>query len=204
MISTRDTGLAERLIQSLEVHPAIDGVGLAGSRARGDANPLSDWDFEVKTADFPSVAGALPELVPPVEPLAQQWDRLSDHACYMLMLRGAVKVDLIFDEPHALERPWVVSAETLTGIDEHFWDWTIWLASKDSAGKQSLVGNELQKMHEHLLGPLGVVSTPASIENAVAAYLPALRSAEERLGVRVPAALKREVLDRLAGHGYAF
>ena len=204
MTSTRDTGLAERITESLQVHRSVEAVTLAGSRARGEAGPLSDWDFEVQTANFPSVAGALPGLVTPLVPLAQQWDRLSDHACYMLMLRGAVKVDLIFDEPHALERPWVVSAETLTGIDEHFWDWTIWLASKDSAGKQSLVGTELQKMHEHLLGPLGVVSTPASIENAVAAYLPTLRSAEERLGVRVPDVLKREVLDRLAGHVYAF
>jgi len=204
MTSTRETGLAERITESLPIHPAVDAITLAGSRARGDAGPLSDWDFEVQTADFPSVTGALPGLVAPLEPLAQQWDRLSDHACYMLMLRGAVKVDLIFEEPHALEPAWVLRAETLTGIDEHFWDWTIWLASKDSAGKQSLVGTELQKMHEHLLGPLGVVSTPASIENAVAAYLPALRSAEERLGVRVPDVLQREVLDRLAGHGYAF
>ena len=196
--------LADLVTEALERHPSVEAVTLAGSRARGDAGPLSDYDFEVHTADFPSVAGALPGLVALLAPLAQQWDRLSDHACYTLMLRGAVKVDLIFDEPHALERPWVVSAETLTGIDEHFWDWTIWLASKDSAGKQSLVGTELQKMHEHLLGPLGVVSTPASIENAVAAYLPALRSAEERLGVRVPDVLQREVLDRLAGHGYAF
>lgn len=204
MIKPRDTGLAEGITESVRVHPAIDAVTLTGSRARGENGLLSDWDFEVKTADFPSVAGALPELVAPLEPLAQQWDRLSDHACYMLMLRGAVKVDLIFEEPHALERPWIVSAETLTGIDEHFWDWTIWLASKDSAGKQSLVVTELQKMHGHLLVPLGVISTPRSIEDAVAAFLPALQRAEERLGVRVPDVLQREVLDRLAGHGYAF
>jgi hypothetical protein len=192
------------MIQSLEAHPAIDGVRLGGSRARGEADPLSDWDFEVQTADFRSVAGALPELVAPLEPLAQQWDRLSDHACYMLMLRGAVKVDLIFEEPHALEPPWVVSADTLTGIDEHFWDWTIWLAAKDRAGKRALVAMELEKMHAHLLGPLGVGETPAGIEQAVAAYLPALRHAEERLAVEVPRVLQREVLERLAGHGYAF
>lgn len=204
MTSTRDTGLAERITESLRVYRSVDAVALTGSRARGEAGPLSDWDFEVKTADFPSVAEALPRLVAPLQPLAKQWDRLSDHACYMLMLRGAVKVDLIFEEPHALERPWEVSGETLRGIDEHFWDWIIWLASKDSARKRSLVLTELQKMHAHLLGPLGVVSTPASIEDTVAAYLPALHSAEERQGVRVPGVLQREVLDRLAGHGYAF
>ena len=202
--STYDTGLAERIIQSLEAHPAIDGVRLGGSRARGEAGPLSDWDFEVATRNFGSVADALPELVAPLEPLAQQWDRLSDHACYMLMLRGAVKVDLIFEKPHALEPPWVVSADTLTGIDEHFWDWTIWLAAKDKSGKRELVEAELRKMHAHLLGPLGVDDVPSSIEQAVSAYLSALRHAEERLAVQVPPVLQREVLDRLARHGNAF
>ncbi len=36
----------------------------------------------------------------------------------MLMLRGPVKVDLIFpDVPRALEPPWTVSADTLEAID---------------------------------------------------------------------------------------
>ena len=41
-------------------HPAIHSVELIGSRARGDAGPLSDWDFEVETSDFRAVAEALP------------------------------------------------------------------------------------------------------------------------------------------------
>ena len=204
MIRTRNMGLAERIAESLRVHPSVDAVTLAGSRARDEAGPLSDWDFDLETSDFGSVAEALPALMRPLEPLAQQWDRLSDHACYMLMLPGAVKVDLIFEEPHSPEPPWELSAETLTEIDEHFWDWTIWLAAKDKAGKREIVLDELTKMHDHLLGPLGVSAPPASIEQAVPAYLPALRGAEERLGVRVPDVLQREVLDRLAGHGYAF
>ena len=193
MISDRDTGLAERLIQSLEVHPAIDGVGLAGSRARGDANPLSDWDFEVKTADFPSVAGALPALVAPVEPLAQQWDRLSDHACYMLMLRGAVKVDLIFDEPHEPEPPWDVSRETLKGIDDHFWDWMLWLRGKEGAGKGDFVATHLDKVFDHLLAPLGAEQPPASIPEAVDSYVETRSRAERRFGHRVPRDLEAEV-----------
>jgi len=204
VISTRETGLAKRVIKSLELHTAINGVSLAGSRGSGDAGPLSDWDFEVATRDFAAIAEALPLLIAPLALLAQQWDRLSDHACYMLMLRGAVKVDLIFDEPHEPEPPWDVSAETLKGIDDHFWDWTIWLAAKDRAGKREMVESELRKMHEHLLGPLGVDDVPASIEQAVAEYLSALRHAEERLAVQVSRVLQREVLDRLAGHGYAF
>jgi len=196
--------LSARLIESIGRHPAADKVRLSGSRASGEAGPLSDWDFEVKTADFRSVAGALPELVAPLAPLAQQWDRLSDHACYMLMLPGEVKVDLIFEEPHMPQPPWVVNSETLRRIDDHFWDWTIWLAAKELAGKQRLVATELQKMHAHLLGPLGVGELPSSIDQAVAAYIPALHRAEERLAVLVPSVLQREVLDRLAGHGYAF
>ena len=204
MISTRETGLAEGVIKSLELHPAINSVKLAGSRARGEAGPLSDWDFEVAARDFSAVAEALPLLIAPLEPLAEQWDRLSDHACYMLMLCGAVKVDLIFDEPHEPESPWDVSTETLKGIDDHFWDWTIWLAAKDRARKRELVESELRKMHAHLLAPLGVRETPAGIEQAVAAYLSALRHAEKRLAVQDPRVLQLEVQDRLARHGYAF
>jgi hypothetical protein len=173
-------------------------VRLAGSRAKGESGALSDWDFEVETRDFRAVADALPKLIAPLEPLAQQWDRLNDHACYMLMLRGVGKVDLIFDEPWQSKPPWVVSVETLRGIDDHFWDWTIWLAAKDRAGKRNLVAAELRKMHEHLLGPLGVDDVPSSIEQSVAAYLSALRHAEERLAVQVPPVLQREVLNRLA------
>ena len=109
---------AEQIPHVLARHPAIDSVVLAGSRARGEATALSDWDFTVETSDFPSVASALPALVAPLAPLAQQWDRLSDHACYMLMLRGVGKVDLIFDEPWESSPPWTVSAETLCGIDD--------------------------------------------------------------------------------------
>src|SRR5439155_25391022 len=111
MTSARETGLAERITESLPIHPAVDAITLAGSRARGDAGPLSDWDFEVQTSDFPSVAGALPGLVAPLEPLAQQWDRLSVDECHLLMLRGAAIVDDIFEKQRALEPRWVVSAE---------------------------------------------------------------------------------------------
>ena len=196
--------LGTRVAKLLKRHPAVISVTLTGSRARGEAGGLSDWDFEVATRDFRSVAEARPELVAPLAPLAQQWDRLSDHACYMLMLPGAVKVDLIFEEPHMPQPPWVVNSETLRRIDDHFWDWTIWLAAKEVAGKQRLVATELQKMHAHLLGPLGVGELPSSIDHAVAAYIPALHRAEERLAVLVPSVLQREVLDRLARYDCAF
>jgi hypothetical protein len=44
-------------------------------------------------------------------------------------------VDLIFTEPHAVLPAWQVTAATLPGIDDHFWDWMLWLAAKQQAGK---------------------------------------------------------------------
>jgi hypothetical protein len=200
--SARDAG-AEGLTTAVGRHPAVSSVTLIGSRARGEANELSDWDFQVETQDFPAVAEALPALVTPLGPLAQQWDRLSDHACYMLLLRRVGKVDLIFHEPWASSPPWVVSAETLRGIDDHFWDWTIWLAAKDRARKQELVEAELGKMHEHLLGPLSVDRVPSSIADAVAVYTAARSEAEERVGVAVARVVEDEVRRLLAAGEYA-
>jgi hypothetical protein len=195
--------LASEIPRVLARHPAIGSVTLAGSRARGDATDLSDWDFKVETRDFRSVAGALPELVAPLEPLAQQWDRLSDPACYMLMLAGIGKVDLIFDEPWEPKPSWEVSEATLWGIDDHFLDWTIWLESKDRAGKRELVATELTKMHEHLLAPLGVEHAPSTIPDAVAAYTTARAETQERLAVAVPRTVEDEVRRLLSAGGYA-
>jgi hypothetical protein len=184
-------------------HPAINSIVLAGSRSRGEPTDLSDWDFTIETSDFPSVASALPMLVAPLAPLAQQWDRLSDHACYMLMVRGVGKVDLIFDEPWESGPPWEVSAETLNGIDDHFWDWTIWLAAKDRAGKREVVKSELRKMHEHLLGPLGVDGVPTGIADAVAVYTRAQAEAEKWLQMTVPQVVDDEVRRLLSAGSYA-
>jgi predicted nucleotidyltransferase len=191
------------VIEAIGKHTGVERVTLTGSRARGDAGSLSDWDFEVKTAEFRPVAVALPHLVASLEPLAQQWDRLSDHACYMLMLREIGKVDLIFEQAWESSPPWHVSTETLSGIDDHFWDWTIWLAAKDQAGKQEMVRTELQKMQEHLLAPLGVEDAPASVREAVEAYLAARAEAEERFTTEVSRALEYEVRRLMAAGGYA-
>ena len=176
-------------------HPAVRGVELVGSRADGSPTPLSDWDFIVVTDRFDDVARALPELVTPLDPLAQQWDRISDYPCYMLMLAGPVKVDLIFpDEPFESLPPWTVSAETLDGIDQHFWDWILWLASKREKGQDELVGRELAKMRDHLLGPLGVDRAPSSIEAAVEAYRAARDELEREFGLEVSRRRERAVL----------
>ena len=167
-------------------YPAVRGVGLVGSRADGSPTPLSDWDFIVVTDRFDDVARALPELVTPLDPLAQQWDRISDYPCYMLMLSGPVKVDLIFPgEPYESLPPWTVTPDTLDGIDQHFWDWILWLASKREKGQDELVGRELAKMRDHLLGPLGVDRVPGSIEAAVVRYRAARDEWERELGIEV-------------------
>lgn len=160
----------------------------------------SDWDFAVTTTDFSAVAPALPELLAPLEPLAQQWDRLSERFCWMLMLRGPTKVDLIFvEEPHAPEPPWELSAENLDSMDAHFWDWMLWLRGKRAKGETELVADELRKLFVHLLSPLGVSEIPSSISEAVSRYRDAREVTERRLGRHVQRALEHEVAPALAG-----
>jgi predicted nucleotidyltransferase len=179
---------------ALEADRHVTSVRLVGSRARGSAGELSDWDFAVETGDFAALAPRMRTLVEPLAPLAAQWDPLGTERCYMLILRGPVKVDLIFDEPQEESPPWSVERRTLPLIDDHFWDWTLWLVPKDVAGKAALVADELEKMHRHLLGPLGVDAPPRSIEEAVAAYLPVRDATAARLGAKLSRSLEREVL----------
>jgi hypothetical protein len=186
--------LAVRIPAALLPHSQIHQVRLIGSRAAGSPVPLSDWDFDVETHDFPVVAADLPDLVSGLEPLAQQWDRLSTHQCYMLMLTGPAKIDLLFlDRPHQPKPPWQASAETLPGIDRHFWDWALWLAAKQQAGKDELVRGELNTMARHLLVPLGVPDVPESLEAAVASYRAARDRLESQFNVAVSRRLEREV-----------
>jgi len=183
----------------LSAAPAIRGVELVGSRAEGRAHDQSDWDFIVRTDDFASVAAALPGLLAPFEPLAAQWDRLSDTECFMLILPGPVKVDLIFpDQPHQPEPPWQPTRENLVGIDRHFWDWTLWLAGKEAGGKRESLSAELEKLFQHLLAPLGAEAPPTSVADAVSTYLRLRDALERRFEVEVPRVLERAALPSLA------
>jgi hypothetical protein len=191
-------GLAERVVGAIAAHPAVRRIELAGSRAEGRETELSDWDFLVESDRFDDLVEALPGLVAELEPLAEQWDRLSSYWCYMLMLRGPVKVDLIFaDEPHLDDPPWRPDVDNLAALDAHFWDWTLWLHSKEAAANKELVAAELQKLFDHLLGPLGVSAEPASVAEAVESYRAARRRVEQELGVRVPRELENEVAPAL-------
>ena len=176
-------------------HPDIRAVELVGSRAGGSPTPSSDWDFVVVTERFDEVGRVLPALVAELEPLGQQWDRIGAYPCYMLLLAGPVKVDLIFpDEPFESLPPWTVSAETLDGIDQHFWDWILWIASKREKREDELVRRELIKLRDHLLGPLGVDRVPGSIGAAVDGYRAARDEREREFGVEVSRRRQREVL----------
>lgn len=177
-------------------HPHVVSVQLVGSRASGTATALSDWDFTVRVDDFPAVESALPALVAGLEPLARQWDRLgpTEYRCYMLMLPGPEKVDLIFPGvPHRPEAPWEVNRDTLPGIDQHFWDWILWIAAKRLAGRDELVREQLATMSHHLLQPMGVREVPGSIRESVTAYLTARERLESRFRIGVPRRLEREV-----------
>lgn len=193
-----EASLDRQIVSAIAAHPAVRSVTLAGSRAEGRETRFSDWDFVVVADDFPAVARDLPGLCAPLAPLAMQWDRLSPHHCWMLMLPGPTKVDLIFpDEPHKLEPPWEPTRENLAAIDRHFWDWVLWLRSKEAAGKRDVVAAELEKLFEHLLRPLGVTSRPDSVADAVAAYREARAAAERRFAYQVPGELESTVAEFL-------
>ena len=103
---------------ALKSHASVKNVVLVGSRAEGRVTRFSDWDFVISDRRFPEVARTLPQLVAILLPIAHQWDRLSETACYMLILAGPIKVDLIFaGVPHKPERPWQVTPDTLGCID---------------------------------------------------------------------------------------
>jgi predicted nucleotidyltransferase len=182
--------IEKRIIAAVAPHPAVRNIELIGSRAEGRASEWSDWDFLVQANDFAVVAKALPHLLKPLEPLVQQWDRLSLEYCWMLIVRGPAKVDLIFpDERHANESPWKPAANNLGAIDAHFWDWMLWLRGKETRGKGDLVVSELAKLFDHLLAPLGVKLPPSSISEAVAGY----RAARDRAERRFDRVVRREV-----------
>jgi len=115
----------------------------------------------------------------------------------MLILPGPAKVDLLFGRPHQAAVPWQVNASTLASVDGHFWDWVLWLRSKLAAGRDDIAAGELRKLHEHLLGPMGVIRAPASLSEAVAAYRAARGTCERRLGLQVPRSIENAVLPAL-------
>jgi predicted nucleotidyltransferase len=197
------TDLAERIVPLVVAHPAVREIKFAGSRAEGRATEWSDWDFLVEAHDFAAVSDALPRLLAPLEPLVEQWDRLSTTQCWMLILDGPSKIDLIFpDEPHEQAPPWEPTAENLRGIDDHFWDWMLWLKGKETAGKRDVVASELEKLSAHLLRPLGVTERPGSIRDSIALYRDARADAERRFDCSVARDVEAAVAPALERRGH--
>jgi predicted nucleotidyltransferase len=194
--------VSARVTAALGHQPNVRRVELVGSRGRGDATALSDWDFQIGTPNSPALARELPALVRPLEPLAAQWDRLAERATYMLVLAGAIKVDLFpGDERREIEPPWQPAPSNLAAIDAHFWDWVLWLGSKILRGRPDLVDEELHKLHRHLLGPLRVAASPATIEDAITEYCSARDELEREWTVSLGRRLSDDVTVALTRHG---
>ena len=186
-----------RALEALERHAAVRRVRLVGSRATGTATAVSDWDFAVDTDNFGAIAHDIGSVLAVLRPLAQQWDRLSETYCWMVVVPGPVKLDFIFGELHADEPPWRPEPGNLAAVDRHFWDWVLWLRSKRAKGQTELVASELDTMFDHTLEPMGVEAPPASLDTAITSYLVARDRLERAFGVAVPRDLAREVLRAL-------
>lgn len=191
------TGIRE----ALDGSRVVSSVVLGGSRARGAATALSDWDLYLE-GEPEAMMEEIPGLVASFGPLAAFWEPLSEQAGYMAVLDGPTKVDVFpIGAVRTIRPPWRSSADTLASIDGHFWDWTLWLGSKALRGERQLVVDELVKMHGYLLASVGVASAPGSLDEAVASYRRARARAVDDLGVAVDPELGRQVSKALHRHG---
>jgi hypothetical protein len=189
------------IVPLFDRHPLVQEICLVGSRARGSATDLSDWDFRLESDDLDQLVAELPALTKPLNPLAAQWDPLAHRAVFMLILEDASKVDLFpGDLTHTVEDPWQPDAANLSDIDAHFWDWAVWLAGKTVADRRDLVRTELDKLFDNLLAPLGAADRPDNIAAAVLDYV-ALRDKQEQVHrVEIDRRLEDAVLARLRAH----
>jgi hypothetical protein len=196
----------------LRAHPAVRSIRAIGSRAGGAPMLFSDWEFAIE-ADFDALSARstsnrffeddLPALVASSRPLAAFRDPFVDHAGYMGILDGPCKVDLdIFGALNPEPRTaWDPARDPLNAIDTHFWDWTLWLAAKVLGGKDAFVRDELAKMQTAILGPFGVARPPATLAEAVRAYLGARELHTARRGASIDDTLGQQVRRALAEHG---
>ncbi len=107
---------------ALEGSSVVSSVVLGGSRARGTAIELSDWDLYLE-GDSDGVMAEIPRLVTSYGPLAAFWDPLPVQAGYMVVMDGPIKVDVLpIGASRRVQPPWLLSADSLASIDGHFWD----------------------------------------------------------------------------------
>jgi hypothetical protein len=186
---------------ALERSSAVASVTLGGSRAHGGATELSDWDLYL-AGDLERMMAEVPAIVASFGPLAAFWEPLAEEAGYMVVLDGPTKVDVFpTGGRRRIQPPWVLRAETLPGIDGHFWDWALWLGGKTLRDERELVARELITMHGFLLQPMGVATAPKALDEARDVYLRARAAAMDELGVFVDPELGRQVTSALRRHG---
>jgi hypothetical protein len=191
----------ETVSAALSAHPAVARVEFCGSRSRDEHNELSDWDFCIETRNFAALAADLPRIVSQFKPLGALWEPYAKHKCYMFILPGPTKVDLVFNEPQTHAGPYTVRSDNLRLIDMHFWDWITWLMSKWKAGNNELLKSHFGLMFSHMLGPLGVQVEPDSLSDAVMSYLLVRDGREAEFGLRLPRELGDEVCRALHENG---
>jgi hypothetical protein len=186
--------LARTAIDLVSKHPAVRHVELAGSRARGTHEELSDWDFAVTTFDFAAVARDLPALIAPLHPLGQQWEPLGHFPVYQVLRPGPTKIEYLFLE-HSQDPmpPPEPGPATLEAINTHFWDWIWWIATKAAIGRNDLVAEHLAELFGYLLRPIGVPERPVDIEVAIDAFVSRRDELERDYGMTVSRALEEEV-----------
>ena len=186
--------------EALQASDVVSSVMLGGSRARGRATELSDWDIYVE-GEPERMMTEIPALVASLGPLAAFWEPLSQEAGYMVVMGGPTKVDVFpLGARRRIRPPWRLNADSLPAIDAHFWDWVLWLGGKSLRGERSLVADELDKMYRFLLAPVGVAFPPTSLDEAVPSYLRARQDAVESLHVGIQAELGRQVSEALRRH----
>jgi hypothetical protein len=180
---------------------SVTSVTLGGSRERGGATELSDWDLYLE-GDPEQMMVQVPDVIASFGPLAAFWEPLAEEAGYMVVMDGPIKVDVFpTGGRRRIQAPWVLSAETLVQIDGHFWDWSLGLGGKSLRNERELVADELEMMHDFLLAPIGVAAAPTTLGEALAVYLLARASAMDALGVVVDPELGRQLSDALERHG---
>jgi predicted nucleotidyltransferase len=198
---TAEPEVVTAITKALEHCSAVTSVTLGGSRKRGGATALSDWDLYL-VGDRGAMMREVPAIIASFRPLAAFWEPLAEEAGYMIVLDGPTKVDVFATGcRRRIQPPWRVSAETLAQIDGHFWDWTLWLGGKVLRDERELVARELLKMHGFLLEPMGVADPPNSLDEARAVYVRTRASAMDDLAVAIDPELGRQVSNPLRRHG---
>ncbi|MFL5925710.1 MAG: nucleotidyltransferase domain-containing protein [Gaiellaceae bacterium] len=92
MSPAEDPDVVTAMLAKLGESEAVSSVVLGGSRARGTATALSDWDIYVE-GDSERMMAEIPALVASFAPLAAFWEPLSEQARYMVVMYGPTKVE---------------------------------------------------------------------------------------------------------------